>query len=372
MRRVLFWSESFWPIIGGSEIFGANLIQSMRQRGYEIVVITRQDSPDLPSEAHYKGIPIYRFPFWQAVEGRDVNEVMHVKQRVVDLRRRFGPDLIHIHGINISVIFHLQTANVHPTPLLVTLIQEIRDEAKSHELLKRVLHSADWVTVKAAELLTQANQIVPEISSRSSVIRNGLQTPTDCPESLNFEAPRLLCLGRLAKQKGFDLALKSFARISRRFPHVRLVIAGDGPERKELETQIAELGLIDRVDLLGWVAPDSIASLINKATVIIMPSRWEGLPSVALQAAAMGRPVVGTRVPGLSEVVAHNETGLLVEPENIEAIADATAFLLTHRHIAMQMGDSARSRMQNVFGWKRCVDAYDELYQKLMQQRFDK
>jgi glycogen synthase len=371
MMRVLFWSESFWPIIGGSEIFGANLIQSMRRRGYEVVVITRQDNSDLPSEDRYKGIRIYRFPFWQAVESQDVNEVMRVKRRVVDLRRSFGPDLVHIHGVNISVIFHLETANVHPAPLLVTLIQEIRGEAKSHGLLKRVLHSADWVTVKAAELLTQANQIVPEISSCSSVIHNGLQIPTVCPAPLNFEAPRLLCLGRLAKQKGFDLALKAFVRISGRFPHIRLVMAGDGPERKQLEREITELGLIDRVDVIGWVAPDSIASLINKATMIIMPSRWEGLPSVALQAAAMGRPVVGTRVPGLSEVVAHNETGLLVEPENIEAIADATTFLLTHPHTAMQMGESARSRMQNVFGWKRCVDAYDELYRKLMRRVFD-
>ena len=91
-----------------------------------------------------------------------------------------------------------------------------------------------------------------------------------------------------------------------------MVIAGNGTDRAQLERQAAELGLREVVDFIGWVAPDKVPELINSATIVLMPSRWEGLPSVALQASMMARPVLATSVGGLPEVVVHGETGLLV------------------------------------------------------------
>jgi glycogen(starch) synthase len=185
------------------------------------------------------------------------------------------------------------------------------------------------------------------------------------PEPLPFQPPRLLCLGRLVRQKGFDLALAAFASIIERFSEVRIVIAGDGPERSQLERQIAEWHLEGKVELLGWVAPDNVPALLNTATMVLMPSRWEGLPSVALQTAMMARPIVATPVGGLSEVIVHQQTGLLVPPEDHAELASAIAFLLEHPAAAVQMGQNARERVQEVFGWQRCVDAYDALYRQL-------
>jgi glycosyltransferase involved in cell wall biosynthesis len=161
------------------------------------------------------------------------------------------------------------------------------------------------------------------------------------------------------------LALAAFASIIDRFPEVRMSIAGDGPERTQLERQIAEWHLEGKVELLGWVAPDNVPALLNTATMVLMPSRWEGLPSVALQTAMMARPVVATSVGGLSEVVVHQHTGLLVPSEDHAELASAIAFLLEHPTIAVQMGRNARKRVQEVFGWQRCVDAYDALYRQL-------
>jgi glycogen synthase len=174
-----------------------------------------------------------------------------------------------------------------------------------------------------------------------------------------------LCLGRLARQKGFDMALGALAAITGRFPEIRMVIAGDGTDRAQLERQVAELGLKEVVDFIGWVAPDKVPELINTATIVLMPSRWEGLPSVALQASMMARPVLATSVGGLPEVVVHGETGLLVNPEDTGGLADAIVFLLEHPQEAVHMGDAGRRRVQDVFNWQRCVDAYDDLYQNL-------
>jgi glycogen(starch) synthase len=178
----------------------------------------------------------------------------------------------------------------------------------------------------------------------------------------------LLCLGRLAPEKGFDLALTALASLIERFPHIRLVIAGDGPARTDLEQQAAKLGLAHVVDFIGWVAPDKVPALLNTATVVVMPSWREGLPLVALEAALMARPVVATRVGGLPEVVVHGQTGLLIEKEDSDGLAKAIAFLLEHPETATQMGQAAQQRAQEVFNSEQCVNAYDALYQKLITE----
>jgi glycogen(starch) synthase len=192
-----------------------------------------------------------------------------------------------------------------------------------------------------------------------------LDVPALLPQPLPNDLPRLLCLGRLAAQKGFDLAITALASIAGRFPNARLIIAGDGPERPALERQVAGLGLADSVDFTGWVSPDEVLTLINRATMVVMPSRWEGLPSVVLQAAMMARPVVATRVSGLSEVVVHQKTGLLVEPEDLNGLAEAIAWLLDRPETAARMGQAGRRRVQEEFSWARCVDAYDALWRRL-------
>ncbi len=366
--RVLFWSELFWPTIGGAEVFASKLIPALQERGHEFIVVTRQDSPDLPTEDRYKEFPIYRFPFWTTLRGNNIERLMALRQQVAELKRTFMPDLVHLHGCGpTSVFFHLDTASSYPTPLLVTLINELSKikPGVEHELVSRILHLADWVTGKATPVLTQARELVPEIAARSSVIPNGFEVPLLLPEPLPLDMPRLLCLGRLARQKGFDLALTALSFVKDRFPYVQLVIAGDGSERKKLERQVTELGLTDAVELIGWVAPDKVPELINSATMVIMPSRWEGLPSVALQAAMMARPLVAAQVGGLPEVVVHGETGLLVKPEDPKALAEAIIFLLDRPEVARRIGQAARSRTQDVFSWQRCVDAYDTLYRHL-------
>jgi glycogen(starch) synthase len=338
---------------------------ALRERGHQIIVVTRQDSPDLPLEDQYHGIPVHRFPFWTAAANRRIDQVLAARHRLAKLKRDFANDLVHIHGFGPSVFFHLETIRVHPSPLLITLIEE-RQHREGHELLSRILRSADWVTGKSAAVLAQARRFAPEITSRSSVIHNGLEVPALLPKPLPTDAPRLLCLGRLAVQKGFDVVLTALASITDQFPNARLIVAGDGPERSALEHRVAELGLANVVEFMGWVSPHEVLALINTATMVVMPSRWEGLPSVVLQAAIMARPVVATRVSGLSEVVVHQNTGLLVEPEDAQGLAEAIALLLDQPETAVRMGLAARRRVQELFNWEKCVAAYDALWRRLI------
>jgi glycogen(starch) synthase len=368
--RVLFWSDLFWPFIGGSEIFAAKLLMALRER-HEFVVVTRQDSADLPAEDSYDGVPVYRLPFCTAMASGDLKQLLRLRQQVAGLKRNFAPDLIHIHNFGPSIFFHHETADARSAPMLFTVQLEISPYKKAgpDTLLERTLRAADWVNCVSSETLAQVRQRVPQTIPRSSVVLNALHVPPLLPRALPLEPPRLLCLGRLQRQKGFDLALSALAAIIDRFPSVRLIVAGDGPDRGSLERQVADLHLTGVVDFIGWVSPDKVPTLIDSAMMVIIPSRYEGLPLIGLEAALMARPIVASRVSGLSEIVLHEKTGFLVEPEDIAGLVEAIVFLLTHPRQAAQMGQAGRCRTQELFSWEQCVEDYNVLYGKLVSRQ---
>jgi len=348
--KILYWTPFFLPDIGGIEVLAAKALPKLQQRNYEFVVVTSHGRYDLADETHYNGIPIYRFHTRSALRKGDLGQLIRIRQKVAN---------------------HLSTATAYPALTLVTLHQNLAYfglRGGLDTLLGQMLSMADWVTAVSAVTLSGVQAFMPEIRERSSVIYNGLDTPDVIPESLPFDAPRILCVGRLLHQKGFDLAIAAFAALVDRFPQARLTIVGDGPSRFDLEQQAAALGLGEAVEFKGRISPEHVRELMNTATIVVMPSRSEGFPMVALEAAHMARPVVATPVGGLPESVVHQRTGLLVEPEDSLALAEAIAFLLSHPDIARQMGQAGRSRVLDIFNMERFVDAYDMLYRKLIQQ----
>lgn len=363
--RILFSSGAFWPVIGGVEVRAAKLLPALRDRGYEFVVVTGQSGPELPPQATFQGIPIYRFPFGEI--GQDLNLLMKIRQQILELTRAFVPDLIHRNGVGVDNFFALTAAKAVSVPFLVTLINDLRTQSLSQDTLHgNLLKTADWVNTVSQAALTQIRQLLPEIISRSSVIHNGIDEKAFVPKPLPTDCPRLLCLGRLHYQKGVDIALKAFAAVLRHVPQTRLIVAGDGRERTALQRETEQLGLTQAVEFLGWIAPEQVPAIIGSANMLVIPSRWEGLPNTALQAAMMERPVVGTRVGGLPEIVEHQQTGLLVEPEDVDALGEAIVSLLKCPQRSLQLGQAARAKVEKEFSWRRYVDAYDALYRKLI------
>lgn len=366
--RVLYWTQLFWPYVGGVEVLASKFLPAMRERGYEFVVVTSHGSLDLPDEDNYNGISIYRFPFRTALTNGDVDKLVAARQRLAKLKRAYKPDLVHVHFTDPSVFFHWQTSYAHSTATLVAIRYALPDRpAGTDTLTGQTLRNADWITADSSAMLMDVHRLVPETIDRSSVIYSGLEMPELVPQPLPVERPRLLCLGRVVEDKGFDVALRAFQIIVKRFHEARLVIAGDGPARPSLERLSAELEIANEVEFAGWTPPEKVPELMNSATVVLMPSRCrEAFGLVALEAAQMARPVVATRVGGLPEVVVDKETGLLVPKEDPLALAEGVVSLLKDPGWADKMGKRGRERAQSVFSWDRYVDSHDELYQQLV------
>ena len=364
--RVLFWSETFWPRVGGVENLAAKLLPALRDRGYEFAVVTWENIR-AADQIRYQDIPVYRFPFFSGGGRTDLAPLLENRRRVAQLKKEFAPELVHINSYGGSVLFHVNTASSHPAPVLVTLHQALPDGSIGRDsLLGNLLRGAAWVTACSASVLDHARQLLPEIIPSSSVIHNGIEMQALDPPPIAFDPPRILCVGRLVPEKGFDLALAAFALVLERFPSARLIFAGEGPELNKLKQRAFDLQILNSVEFVGAVPPQRVAGLMGEATLVLVPSRLEGFGLVALEAGSMARPVVATSVGGLPEVIVHQETGLLTACDNSQALGEAIKLLLQQPEKARCIGWAARERAQKEFSWKRHVDAYDSQYRKLI------
>jgi glycosyltransferase involved in cell wall biosynthesis len=169
------------------------------------------------------------------------------------------------------------------------------------------------------------------------------QQPADVPVPAG---PRVVCVGRLCEQKGQMLLLEAARELVRRGREFELVLAGDGPLRPEVERLIAEYGLASRVRITGWVSGEQVRDLLLAARGLILPSFAEGLPVVLMEAMALARPVITTRIAGIPELVRDGQDGWLVPAGDCQALVEAwTALLDAAPARLLAMGESARQRV---------------------------
>ena len=181
------------------------------------------------------------------------------------------------------------------------------------------------------------------------------------------EPPLILGVGRLRPKKGFDQLVEACALLRDRGLDFRCRIVGYGPEESNLENQIDRLDLGDRIELLGKRTRAEVIEQYRAAAVLVQPCRIlpdgdrDGIPNVLLEAMAMKLPVVTTNVSGIPELVEHGVTGLLVEPDQADAVADQVQFLLQDITLASRLGDAARAKVESDFTMDRSVKQISEL-----------
>ncbi len=145
------------------------------------------------------------------------------------------------------------------------------------------------------------------------------------------------------------------------------MLVGDGELRKKSERLCRELGVESRVMFLGF--RDDIPELLHTFDVYVLPSLWEGLGRSLTEAMYTGRPVVATRVEGVPELVEHQKTGLLVEPQDVDALADSIVTLLADEKEARRLGQQAKARIDEAFHADRMVRELQQLYETTLAQK---
>lgn len=182
----------------------------------------------------------------------------------------------------------------------------------------------------------------------------------------------LLTVGRLDKRKGHDMVLKALPEIMKEIPDIIYLIVGTGRYKPELDRLVKEIGIEGNVRFVGNVPNEGLAKFYNACDLFIMPNRelddgdTEGFGMVFIEANACGRPVIGGRCGGAVEAIKENETGLLVDPYDIDDIAKKVVYLLKNDEALKQMGEAGRLRALNEFGWedsvKTNIDKFKEIF----------
>jgi glycosyltransferase involved in cell wall biosynthesis len=246
-------------------------------------------------------------------------------------------------------------------------------------LLRTVERALDWFTdhyvAVSEDLRDQGVRAGIYHAKKVTVIPNGLQFD-HLPSAFDAaakrtdlripaDAPVIGTVTRFEPQKANDVFLRAVEQVLRRVPHVTTLIAGDGPQRVQLEALAAQLGIADRITFLGW--RDDAVELLGTMEVFCMSSRWEGCPMVLLEAMAMRCPVVATDIGGVREIVVSGETGWLVPPDDPAALADALVRLIASPAERQRMGQAGRRRVEQHFAADGMLDAYSRLYRELAQ-----
>ncbi len=212
---------------------------------------------------------------------------------------------------------------------------------------------ADAIGVPLEKITTIYNPVVtPDIAKRAAEQPNH-------PWLLDHGEPIILAAGRLEKQKDYPTLIRAFARVSVRRP-CRLVILGEGSQRTEIEGLIQEFKLTDRVSLPGWV--ENPFAFMARASLFVLSSRWEGLPTVLVEALACGCPCVSTDCPsGPAEILLNGDLGPLVPVGNDSALAKAM-----ERVLDRPPDRQALQRRATDFSADRAVAAYEKLLSELV------
>ena len=368
--RVLLWSFRLLPTIGGQELLVRDLVNGLVDRGHSVAIIGPAVGFDPAPHTHEvdvvnfgPGVGVHRLAIREAFERRDLRGLHRLRQALTEITRAFAPDVVHMHGTGPDAFLYLSSdPSVRAIPMLFTchgMVDEFRVGEESST--GKLLDAATRISAVSQSTLREILGWAPWAAEKSSVVYNGVRIGNDDAQPVP-DSRRFLSASRLAPEKGLAVLVSSFAILAERHPTATLVIAGGGPVLTQLSWLASRLGVADRVEFPGWLDRPALHEEFRRATAVVVPSTWaEPFGLIAAEAGASGRPVIASRIGGLTEVVVDAGTGLLVRPGDIIGLADAMSRLIDDPITAQAYGRRARTRIRECFPWERCIDSYERL-----------
>jgi teichuronic acid biosynthesis glycosyltransferase TuaC len=199
----------------------------------------------------------------------------------------------------------------------------------------------------------------------TTVIYNGVDHQAFAPAREDNVVPGIiLSVGNLIPTKGHELLLRAFANIHQQFPKSSCEIIGDGPELARLRTLASELKISEKIHFLGRRSRSQVAAAMRRCTLFALPSKYEGLGCVYLEAMSTERPVIACRGQGIEEIIHHRSNGWLVGPDDLPELTDALSSLLTDPQLQRQIGDTARQIILQSFTLEHQAEQLARLYQE--------
>lgn len=358
---------------GGAETMLYRLLQNIDRSIFEPVVIALLKRPGtLAKKIQDTGIPVHIVGVKSKL---DAKKVINLYRLLIELK----PDILHTQLFASDIIGRVLGKFLN-VPLVITSIRNTIFGGKVKEMLiKWTDRYADKTTIicqTAGNRMIQ-NSIVPK--DKLSVIYNGIdikdfevkvskEERQEIRKSLGIttEPFLLLAVAGMRLQKGYPFLLKAVSLLDKN--DLKLVIVGDGKMRPNLENQVKELGIENKVNFMGWSY--EVPKLMSVADALVLSSIWEGLPGVVLEAMASELPVISTFVGGVPELIVDSENGFLVPSKDPYALAEAIKKVMTMPdEDRKEMGLAGKLKVKKHFSVDKMVASYEQLYIDCLQEK---
>jgi glycosyltransferase involved in cell wall biosynthesis len=395
------WKARFDPM-GGMHLLSRSIVLEMAGRGYPHRVLTMAP-PGVPKDTriapnvtvHARRLPVLPIPsklegYFGLVGAWAKASLLYVLRNRAELRKEIGVVHAHCDGSGSAPAYAYAAAKILRVPLVThvyscrsltqhptTLFERISDPiAKAAE--RRVIQNSGAVLTLTDEV---RERIRDELGVPDSRVHRLAHLPTDgfvehdTPErraelkkrfGLTDDRPVILYVGRIASEKGVDWFVRAAAEVAKR-RSCRFVVAGDGPQRQEIEQLAEKLGVADDLVVTGFLLPEWIPSIIALSEMAVLPSLYEELGVVILEFMMMGKPVVAHDVSGVHKLVDHMRTGVLVPPFDPPKLADAIEMVLDDPQLARRLAAEAAPIPDREYSLAAAGDRLERIFTALME-----
>lgn len=367
-KKILFYSDT--PLYGGAEK-QMQLLAEHLDDDFEPIFLIRQ-TPELENwatELQRNGFKTYLCP------SKSKHSLINLKY-LLNIIKNEKPDLLHAHIWNpMACKYIFLSKKISKLPLVIT-----EHDPFSLGFVKKLYKK--WAIRLADQIITVSDanrklmlELYPFVKEKITTVHNGISlkiNPISNEQKKRikkdiFKASDhnqiLLAVATLHPRKGLKYLIKAFQKIHNKKPSTRLIIAGEGPERVILEKLISNLGLVNKVMLLGQ--RDDINKLMQSADLFILPSLKEAFGLVIIEAFATGLPVIATEVGGIPEIIINQKNGLLIKPANRFAIEKAIEKLLRHPQLAQTLAKNAKITLKEFSANKMALET-EKIYKLLL------
>lgn len=294
---------------------------------------------------------------------------------VTKIYQDFKFDLIHAHVALPDGYAAMKLSKELNVPYILTihgqdLQQTLFKNEQCIENILKVIGSANKIILVSNKLKKIIKEFNDDKNNKFKVIANGVNfnniSNKKVKKTIDDRVRVILSVSNLKETKGIDLNLKAFSMLIEKYPNLKYLIVGDGPERKKLETLTEDLGINEKVEFLGMLSHENVLKKMDDVDIFSLPSWNEAFGVVYIEAMANGKPVIGCKGEGIEDYVDDEETGLLVNPKDVDSLAQAMDFLLSNPDKAKDIGERARKLVMENYTWEKNAEKTIKVYQEVL------
>ena len=389
---------------GGQVVYVLELSKAISRLGIPVDIYTRwfdkqrKQTEPAPGHEHVRIVRIPAGP-WEFVAKEQIYELLpELTENMLHFMKKEGLryDLYHGHYVDAGMVT-VEVAAATRSPSFFTahslgawkreqmggdtevmeekynFSQRIREEM-------RIFQAVNAQTVTSIVQREKLNELYGLPTDNVAVIPPGVNIHIYKPPDKEDPGPRELpekyiyCLSRIDANKGHDMLLRAFHRLSSMQPDVHLVIGGGSPDPKPREIEVfnmmkaltEELGIVDKVKLVGYVPDEKMVPYYQHSLFFVMPSLFEPFGMTTQEAMACGKTVIASKYGGIRNIIDHGTTGMLIDPKNSEEFADVMRRLVTDAPLRKSIGRQASLMIREEYSWERMAERHLDYYSEYL------